>query len=392
MNGTSQDWQANVAEAAQAVDSGTLKKIMGSSYSQPVAPQIVEPAVDLFTDNHPFSERVRAYSNHKRDWFIQDLWSKGSIGVLHALEGSFKSFLVYLMAEDLALGQSFLGVFPTMKPRSIGIYQSELGEQSTVARLAGMYPDGRLPKNLHLSDGEEKLQQTVKGSATVRQMFDRLAEWYDRQAMEGLIIDHMGDFLRKTGKPIHSEEATLEVVDIAGQTLPKGTNLLFVRHDGKPGKDTENRDSNQRVRGSNSLVENASLVLGMSRERRPKPSHKVTLTFGKTRDCEEPPNIDLWFDKGTCRLTQLPPVIAVLLKGPLTREEILAACKLRFDLGSTKVSQMLVQYRDILREEQQGHKRVFKLDFCNLTEKIANLENDETDNGLWIQSLANLQP
>jgi hypothetical protein len=140
--------------------------------------------------------------------------------------------------------------------------------------------------------------------------------------------------------------------------LPVRSTLL-VRHDVKPSKDAALRSSNQLVRGSNRLVEDASVVIHLRRT--DKATNKVSLEVGKLRNGPKPDPIELWFDAGTFRLTPLPPVIALLEDGRLSRQELVEKAEKRFSLKERAVDASRVELTGCLDESQEGHRRILSL-------------------------------
>jgi hypothetical protein len=183
-----------------------------------------------------------------------------------------------------------------------------------------------------------------------------LEEWVKAQQLDILIWDTINSVLAATGDP-NSEVSVSRFLDAIALLPLKGS--LLVRHDSKPSRDTENRHSNQLVRGSNRLVEDASLVVHL--KRLDKAASKVQLRVGKLRNAPKPEPVDLWFDASTFRLTPLPPVAAVLEDKPLTREKMLSEGFRRFGLKTRTMDEQRRELSPCINEAQDGHKRVLSL-------------------------------
>jgi len=135
----------------------------------------------------------------------------------------------------------------------------------------------------------------------------------------------------------------------------------MVRHDVKPSRDTSLRNSNQLVRGSNRLVEDASVVIHLSRK--DKASNKVQMEVGKLRNGRKPEPVELWFDAGTFRLTALPPIIALLENGSLSRQDLVEQADRRFNLKERAVDTYREPLRGCLDETREGHRRILSINY-----------------------------
>jgi hypothetical protein len=86
------------------------------------------------------------------------------------------------------------------------------------------------------------------------------------------------------------------------------------------------------------------------------------MEVGKLRYGRKPEPLALWFDAQDFRLTPLPPVIAVLEKGSLTRQQVIVDCDERFGVKSRKADELIADERDFLIDSQEGHQRILKID------------------------------
>lgn len=289
-------------------------------------------------------------------WIIEGLWQEGGIGIVHSLEDEFKSVLAYQMGESVAAGNPFLRPWNVPQSRRTGFFETEMDDLEMGRRLGVMYPQGDFPDQLVVSD-EALLKEFRKRPPGEK--FMCVDTWVRSQRLEILVWDTINSMLAAMGDP-NSERAVSAFYDKASLLPLKG--LLIVRHDAKPSKDTSQRGSNQLVRGSNRLVEEASFVIHLRRET--KASHRVRLEVGKLRNAPKPEPRDLWFDAGEFRLTPLDPVAAILESGPLTRPELSEQAQARFDLKQRAVDAHREKLGGLLIEGMDGHKRVLTLD-CN---------------------------
>ena len=189
--------------------------------------------------------------------------------------------------------------------------------------------------------------------------FKLLSQWVAQENIEVLLIDTANDFFRGRNNP--SEETVVGCFFDALRNLPvKATGM--VRHDRKrKGDDALADSSNEQIRGSAEWKEDPEVILHLARQDR--RTNKVQFEVGKLRYGSKPEPLSVWFDAGCFRLIPLPPVIAVLETGPKSRQDVLTECKVRFGLSERKVDEMLGEHKPFLRENQQGHQKVFEIDW-----------------------------
>ena len=325
---------------------------------------------------HEIPRLIHKFQTTQVPWIVSNLWREGGIALVHSLEGQFKSIFVYQLGESIAKGEPFLRIWDVPKPRSVGIYQSEMSDLDTGERLAKMYPHGDFPVNLRLTDEEFKKEMASRTLA--EQKFEHLGRWARDLKIDVLIIDTINSLLASCGNPNHESSAS-RFFDLLAQ-LPIKASLL-VRHDGKPSGDNDMRQDNQRVRGSNRQVEDASLVIGL--QRTGKAEHKVTVKVGKVRNATRPGDADVWFDAESCRLTPMPPVIALLEPGPLSREELIQRGSARFKLKARALDKEIADLRPYLIEGKEGHKRLWSINF----NAQIPLNEDDEPTLTWFQLL-----
>jgi hypothetical protein len=286
-------------------------------------------------------------------WIVEGLWQEGGIAIVHSLEEEFKSVFSYQIAEAVASGLPLLRTFKVPKGRRVGIFETEMDDLEVGKRLSRMYPRRDFPEKLIVSDGE--LIKEFRRETTLQTKMERVGKWIRQNGIEVLVWDTINSVLAATDP--NSEVGVSRFFDRLA-LLPLQAALL-VRHDGKPSKDSANRSSNQLVRGSNRLVEDASLVIHLQRQ--DKAQNKVRWEVGKLRNAPKPEPIELWFDIKTFRLTPLHPVAALLESGPKARGELIEQANARFGLKQRAVDAAISELRSLLYEEREGHKRVFKL-------------------------------
>jgi hypothetical protein len=303
---------------------------------------------------HSIAKLIRQSKQTPVRWIIKELWQEGGIVVVHSLEEEFKSVATYQIAEAVAGGKPLLRTWGVPKKRRVGIFETEMDDLETGRRLSLMYPEGNFPETLIVSDGE--LTREFRSRANLSGKLNCVDAWVKAQSLDVLVWDTVNGVLASTGDP-NSEVAISRFFDELALLGLKGS--LLVRHDSKPSREHADRASNQLVRGSNRIVEDASLVVHL--KRKDKASHKVRLEVGKLRNAPKPDPMELWFDARSFRLTPLPPVAALLERGPLSREEMQRQGYRRFGLKTRALDEQRNGMQQCLEESMDGHKRVVKL-------------------------------
>ncbi len=317
-------------------------------------------SIPVSAPEHSILKLIRRAEETTIPWIIDGLWQEGGIAIVHSLEEEFKSIFSYQMAEAVAYGSSLLRNWAVPKARRMGILETEMDDLEVGKRLSRMYPRKDFPDKLIVSDGE--LIQEIRRRTSLETKMECVNQWIRINRIEILLWDTINSILAATDP--NSETGVSRFFDRLALLPLKGT--LLVRHDVKPSKDSAYRSSNQLVRGSNRLVEDASLVIHLQRQ--DKAQHKVRWEVGKLRNAPKPEPLELWFDVGTFRLTPLHPVAALLESGPRTRGELIEEANARFGLKQRAVDAAISEIRPLLFEENEGHKRVFKLNLTTLVD------------------------
>jgi hypothetical protein len=330
--------------------------------------------------DHSISQLIRGAEHSNNDWHIEGLWEPNTFSLVHSLEGEFKSIFAYQVAEALATGQPLLRKWNVLTPKRVGVFQTEMPDNVVGKRLKIMYPDGRIPSNLIVSN--EALKIAIQRKYSSPDKFQVIHNWLVREEIEVLLWDTITSVLSACGNP-NTEEATAQFYSRL-EALPLN-GALVVRHDGKPSRDSEGRHSNQKVRGSNLHAEIASVIIQLHRPDR--RSNKAQLDIGKLRHDTVPEPFDCWFDAGTMRLTPLPPPVALLEGGAMTREALNCELLERFKLKERSADDLIRQLENerFLLGETRGHKRIWSLN----PEAVATPDTPEA--AVWLP-LVNFVP
>jgi AAA domain-containing protein len=322
--------------------------------------------------NHSIARIIKSAEECPQAWHIEDLWQPRTIMMVHSLEGEFKSIFAYQVAEALATGQPLLRKWKVPAALRVGVLQTEMADMQVGHRLSKMYSDGRIPSNLVVSD--EGLMTRIRMERYAQEKFGVIHDWINREGIEVLVWDTINSILASCGNP-NSEEAANQFYERLN-SLPHQSSLV-VRHDGKPSKDSENRASNQKIRGSNLHAEVASAIVHLSRP--DKRKSEVSLEIGKLRHDSVPEPLPCWFDGGTMRLTPLPPPVVFLESGAMTRDYLYLNLFERFKIKERTADDQLKRLRKdgLLIARSEGHERVWAL------KREATPESDSPDAHWW---------
>jgi hypothetical protein len=302
---------------------------------------------------HSIAKLIRKSRQTLVPWIVDGLWQEGGIAVVHSLEEEFKSTFSYQVADAIASGSPLLRTWVVPLARRVGIFETEMDDLEMGKRLGKLYPDDDFPEGLIVSDSE--LLNVFRKKQTLESKVECLSRWIEDNDIQVLIWDTVNSILASTDP--NSEIGISKFYDRLAMLPLKGT--LIVRHDGKPSKDGAQRGSNQLVRGSNRIVEDASLVIHLRRQ--DKAQNKVRCEVGKLRNGRKPEPMELWFDAETFRLTRLHPIAAILEDGPHSRPELIAAADRRFGIKQRAIDGAINEIRSLLLESMRGHKKVFEL-------------------------------
>ena len=304
---------------------------------------------------------------------IGGLLFAGDICLIHGQEESYKSIFVFQMADSIASGTRLLRRFNVPNPRRVGIVETELHESQLGGRLSLMFPDGQTPDNLRVFGA----MREFRSARSMDSRLNLVRHWTAQEGIEVLLLDIASDFFRGPNNSPSDEQV---VASFFEQLRDMHLTCGIVRHDHKPRmEDGDDRNSNNRIRGSGEWKEDPEVVLWLAREDR--RTNEVELQVGKLRYGAKPELMKPWFDAGNFRLTLLPPVIAVLEHGPLSRQALLKQCEWRFGLHSRKVDEMTQVLKPFLRSIQEGHGKAFELDIG----QIVAVDDEADETAAWRQ-------
>ena len=304
------------------------------------------------------AELILQAGNNPPEPIITGLMNVGDILLIHGTEECFKSIFVVQMAEAIATATPLVRYWNVPHPYVVGVINTEMHEAMLGIRLKAMFPAGDAPTNMRFLGAEA--MHRWRRNTTIAGKFTLISQWIRQEGIQVLLIDTANDFFRAASNP-SDETAVGGFFDQLRNLELKATGA--VRHDRKHKGDDQffGDSSNDRIRGSGEWKEDPEAILFL--ERLDRRTHSVRFEVGKLRYGSKPELLTLWFDAECFRLIPLPPVIAVLEAGPKSRQEVLTECEIRFGLSERKVDEMLGEHKQFLRESQQGHHKVFEIDW-----------------------------
>lgn len=306
------------------------------------------------------AELIRKAEENPPQSIVEGLLTVGDILLVHGPEASFKSVFVTQLAECIATGRALFGAFNVAAVKKVGIIETEIHEAMLGRRLAAMFPDGNSPRDFcFLSENTMREWRRLD----MRNKFDFVKRWVDQQRIAVLVIDIASDFFRGNDNPSDERDAGRFFDEIRNMGL-EGT--VLVRHDRKRREVDQGDYPNEAIRGSAEWKEDPEAIIWLLRV--DKRTNQVTFEVGKLRYGSKPDPIDLWFDAVTFRLTPLPPVIAILLGGVKTRNELVQEFHRRFSIQERLADTMINAQNDYMLPSQRGHERTWELNWGKIPE------------------------
>jgi hypothetical protein len=286
---------------------------------------------------------------------IAGLLHEKEIAGLHGAPEVFKTIFSLQLAESLAMGKPFLGVWRVPKARIVYFFETEMSGAAMGKRLGKMYAEEEPPKGIYFAN-ETQLKQFRK-VPDLQQKFFLLKDWLREAKADVVVLDTANPFFR--GKESPNDETTAGAFFDLLTDLPSKVKL-FVRHNHKPRLDDSGTDPAAKIRGSGQFSDVPDLLLELTRK--DKRTNEAALSVSKYRHGSKPDDLTLWLDAGTLRLVSVPPVIHLLQSRPLTRRQLLAALDGRFGIKQRKADELVSEQRPYIVERMGGHERLFELD------------------------------
>lgn len=308
------------------------------------------------------AELIQQAKEHPPDPVVSGMVNVGDALLIHGAEESFKSVFVLQLAECIAAGAPLLRYWTVPTQRTVGVLETEIHETMLGQRLGGMFSHCSPPDKMRFLS--EEAVRDFRQRKSLEDKFAFILQWIEQERIDILVLDTVNDFFRFEDSP-SDERSVGSFFDKLRSLNLKG--CVLVRHDRKKKiEDTFSGNSNEQIRGSAEWKEDPETILYMNRKDR--RTNEVVLEVGKLRYGSKPEPISLWFDSRTFRLTPLPPVIALLEAGPHSRAKLISECQERFGLAERKVDEMLRELRPYLHEKQEGHGKVFEIDWRRVDE------------------------
>jgi len=300
------------------------------------------------------ADLIREARENPANPIVEGLFHEREAAGLHGSPESFKTVFSLQLAEAIATGQRFLGTWQIPNPRRVYLFETEMSVPALGGRLSKMYEGRIAPEGVKFASPAEL--RKFNRAPNLEAKFKLLSELVARADVEVVIIDTANPFFRGRESP-NDENIAGEFFDHLS-ALPVCASV-FVRHNHKPRIDDSPSEGASRIRGSGQFADVPDLLLEL--RRKDKRTNKAELEVTKFRHGTKPDNLDLWFDAGEMRLVPYPPVIHLLLGGPLSRAELLNGLEKRFGVNQRKGDDEITPLRPFLRESRQRHSLVFEL-------------------------------
>ncbi|GEM_PF-2755305 len=286
---------------------------------------------------------------------IVGLLNESEIAGLHGAPEVFKTTFCLQLAEALATGQSFLGVWQVPQPREVYFLEMEMSVPALGTRLAKIFAGRTPPTRVHFADTAQL--RAFRRAAKLVDKFALLKGWVAEAKADVVILDTCNPFFR--GRESPNDETTAGAFFDLLEALPAPTKL-FVRHNHKRKLEDCDSDAAARIRGSGQFGDVPDLLLEL--QRLDKRTNEASLSVSKFRQGTKPEDLQLWFDSGDFRLITVPPLIHLLRAGPKSRSELLASLDSQFNLSQKSADTMIAEQRVFLVERMDGHRKVFEID------------------------------
>ncbi len=286
---------------------------------------------------------------------LDGLLKEQEIAGLHGPAEVFKTMFCLQLAESLAAGTPLLGIWPVTEKRRVFLIETEMSPEALGERLARMYATRVPPDGLRFASKEQL--RRFRRAAGLDAKFEMVCGWLKEAESEAIILDTANPFFR--GKENPNEETHVGRFFDRFEALP-GVVKLFSRHNRKPRYEEGAEPEGPQIRGSGQWIDVPDLLIEL--RRRDKRINKAVLDVSKFRGGMRPEPVTLWFDPVEFRLTPLPAAIYLLLKGPLTRQQLLDAMQRRFGVSQKLVDTLIAEQRGFLFEKMLGHDKAFQID------------------------------
>jgi hypothetical protein len=302
-------------------------------------------------------ELIVAAQEHPPKPVITGLLNESEIAGLHGVPEVFKTTFCLQLAEALATGQPFLGVWQVPQPREVYFLETEMSIPALGSRLAKIYAAGRIPPTrLHFADTAQL--RLFRRAAKLNDKFALLTDWVGEARADVVILDTCNPFFR--GKESPNDETTAGSFFDLLEALPAPTKL-FVRHNHKRKLEDADSDAAAKIRGSGQFSDVPDLLLEL--QRADKRTNEAVLSLSKFRHGSKPDDLTLWFDSGIFQLISIPPVVHILQTGPKSRAELLSSLETRFNLSQKSADTMISKLNPFLCHRMVGHSKFFEIDW-----------------------------
>ena len=290
-------------------------------------------------------------------WWIPGVLMQHGVHILHGKEECFKSMLTLQMAEALSAGGEFL-MRPVERGIRTGIVQLE--EKPTVFghRLERFFPHN--PPDIRVLPSS--LRSEVLRGRTPEQRIGLIVGWAKDQGLEVTAIDSAVKLFPPNFDPSKPEKAS----DVFNQ-LQRLPTPWILAHDRKSQPGAPASTGNDEIVGSGRFAQDPDVVHFLHRD--DKRSPKTVFEWGKVRDGEKSPPLELWFDRENFRLRPLHPYLHLLQAGPMSEGELITEADKRYGWRERRAREFVAtlqqlkdsEGRTVIATRSEGHRKILEL-------------------------------
>jgi AAA domain len=225
-------------------------------YAESLTQLVAEPRLADRGNATPLPRAIRAIDAPPQppiEWLVEDLWTKGDIGLIVGDGGAFKSSAALHMAAAIAGGYSVFGRFRSQQ-RPVLIVSAEDSAGVILMRLEAFivgqgWDRTRVLSNIHFFASDEVSLTNVRWQAHLLAEAKRLDAGF-------VILDPMAELI--DGDENSNTDVRPVIKFVRSLTSATGASVAVVHHAGKAGPEKRTLD---RIRGASALASAARVIL-----------------------------------------------------------------------------------------------------------------------------------
>lgn len=306
------------------------------------------------------AQLIAEAQRHPIRWLIDGVMMEGGVHILHGREECFKTMLSIQMADVLTGGGEFLGRSVQGGLR-VGFVELEQKPRLFGARLARFFKSS-VPAIAILPDD---FRSKVLVGVTPQLRVGIISKWAKSEGLEVVIIDSAVKLFPAKWKTDNTEQTSAVFNEI--QLLPTP---WIIAHDRKrQSNDTSLNEptGNEEIIGSQRFSADPDVVHQLVRPDARAP--RVIFYWGKMREGEKDPPLQLYFDKQEFRLRSLHPYLHLLREGQRLESELISEAAARYGWAERRANDYLkslkalkdAQGQPVIHETFNGHRKSLSL-------------------------------